>query len=192
MSLDTEIDDILDPLITAFSGELQIDLEGELVTVYISGDLQVVNWAGVPYEGPPSQVAVDFAQNRSATLVKGLDAETRERLRTTISNGIKNKRGVEGLARDIRKTFDSMTRARSQMIARTETANALGEAFLDRGDKLGITGKEWITAGDERVSLECQDNEGQGAIPIDQSFTSGPTHPPQHPNCRCALAPVML
>ncbi len=192
MSLESDIDALLDPMITSFSGSLQTDLEGELVSIYVAGDAQMVAWAKQPFEGPPAKAAVDFAKSRGSTLVKDIDTVTRERLRNTIANGIRNKRGVPGLARDIRKTFVDMSRYRSQLIAQTETANALGEAFMDRGKALGITGKEWVTVGDDRVSLECQDNEVAGAIPIDQAFPAGPMHPPQHPGCRCATAPVML
>ncbi len=192
MSLESDIDDLLAPLIAGFSGLLETELEGELVSIYVAGDAQMVSWAGQPFEGPPAKAAVDFARDRGATLVKGIDETTRERLRNTIAEGIANKRGVPGLARDIRATFADMTRHRSILIAQTETANALGEAFMDRGKLLGITGKEWVTAGDDRVSPECLDNEGAGAIPIDQSFPAGPMHPPQHPGCRCATAPVML
>ncbi len=192
MPLESDIDAILDPLIASFSGALRSDLGDELVSIYVSGDAQMVSWAGQPFEGPPTKAAVDFAKKRSATLIKDLDTVTRERLRTTIANGITNKRGVAGLGRDIRQTFTDMSRYRSELIAQTETSNALGGAFMDRGAKLGITGKEWITAGDDRVSPDCLDNEIAGAIPLAQAFPGGPMHPPQHPGCRCATAPVML
>ena len=38
---------------------------------------------------------------------------------------------------------------------------------------MGIQGKEWVTVGDDRVSDECQANEDQGVIPVNQAFTSG-------------------
>jgi len=192
MPLSKDIENILDPLIGAFSGSLKTNVQGELTTIYVSGDAQMVEWAGVPYEGPPATQAVSFAKTRGAQLVTQMDDETKRRLGQVISNGIQNKRGVPGLARDIRKTFTDMTKFRSELIARTETANALGEAFTDRGKELGVTGKEWVTVGDDRVSLECQDNEAAGVIPFDQEFPSGHMTPPQHPDCRCAAAPVMI
>ena len=192
MSLNSEIDDILDPLLATFASTLTSTIEGELVTIYVSGTAQMTEWAGLPFEGPPSKAAVDFARKRGAKLVTQIDEETRRRLRTTISNGIKNKRGVPGLARDIRKTFANMDKFRSELIAKTETADALGQAFMDRGKEIGVTGKEWVTVGDDRVSLECQDNEAAGVIPFNQAFPAGPMTPPQHPGCRCAAAPVMV
>lgn len=194
----SESKNILDPLLASFDKKLTTDIAGHLAETRISGTAEMVTWghtsAGIPiaYEGPPISGAIDWAGKHSATLVKGMNEETIDRLAHTISEGIKNKRGVPGLARDIKGTFADMTKNRSEIIARTETANALSEASLETMKDMGITGKEWVTAGDDRVSAECNANEGQGVIPVDQSFTSGPMAPPQHPSCRCAVAPARL
>lgn len=150
--------------------------------------------AGVPiaFEGPPSSEAIAWAKKHSATLVQGMNEETQKRLAHTISEGIKNKRGIPGLARDIKGTFADMTKHRSELIARTETANALSEASLESMEAMGINGKEWVTAGDDRVSDECSGNEAEGVIPTDQAFSSGAMAPPEHPDCRCAVAPARL
>ena len=42
---------------------------------------------------------------------------------------------------------------------------------------------------DESVSEECQANEEQGVIPMDEPFQSGDMHEPVHPNCRCSEVP---
>ena len=141
------------------------------------------------YEGPPMQQAIDYAREHTATLIKGLNDETREQIRGVIENAIKEKRGVDGLARDLRNQFDDMSKVRSKMIARTETADSLEQAFVDRAKDLGITGKEWVTHDPCDI---CQANEDTGVIGINDSFPSGDDRPPSHPNCRCALAPVML
>ena len=197
-SLGSETDGALDPILATFDKKLKADVAGHLINIRVSGNAEMISWgqtnAGIPiaFEGPPIQEAIDWAGKRSATLVKGMNTETKRRLARTISDGIKNKRGVPGLARDIRKTFDNMSIYRSQLIARTETSNALGQASLDRMKDMGIEGKEWITAGDERVSPECMGNEGEGVIPRDQAFGSGVMAPPQHPACRCAVSPAIL
>ena len=192
MTIKSNIDGIIAALLATFSARRLTAIQGELVSIYVSGTAQMTEWAGLPYEGPPAKAATDFAKKRGAELVTKMDQETKRRLGNVISEGIKNKRGVPGIARDIRQAFTDMTKYRSELISRTETANALGEAFTDRGKGLGVTGKEWVTVGDDRVSLECQDNEAQGVIPFDQEFRSGHMTPPSHPNCRCAAAPVML
>lgn len=190
MTQKQDIDAMLDALLAGFSRSLETTIDGELVTIYVSGTAQMTEWARLPFEGPPIKAATDFAKKRGAELVTQMDAESKRRLGTIISNGIQNKRGVPGIARDIRKTFTDMSRFRAQLISQTETADALGAAFMDRGKELGLTGKEWVTVGDERVSLECQDNEAAGVIPFDQAFPGGTMTPPQHPGCRCAAAPV--
>jgi hypothetical protein len=75
------------------------------------------------------------------------------------------------------------------MIARTETADALEQAFMDRSKAMGVTGKEWITHDPCPI---CEENGAEGVVPIDHIFSSGDERPPAHPNCRCALAPVMI
>jgi len=198
MPLNKDIENILDPILATFSETLESTLGGQLAEVYISGQAEMVTWGktkgGVPiaYEGPPIQGAIDWANKHSATLVKGLDEETKKRLAYTISQGIENKRGIPGLSRDIRTTFVDMSRHRSELIARTETANALSQASLDTMEDMGIDGKEWVTAGDDRVSEECEANENEGVIPVGQAFTSGVMAPPQHPDCRCTVAPARL
>lgn len=197
-SLGSETGNILDPLLAAFYEDLLTELNGYLVEIYMSGSAEMVTWgttqAGVPiaYEGPPIQQAIAWAEEHGAQLVTQMDEETRRRLAQVISDGIKNKQGVPGLARDLRQSFGNMSTYRSELIARTETANALSQASLDNMKDMGINGKEWVTAGDDRVSPDCQGNEAEGVIPTNQAFSSGLMAPPQHPNCRCALAPARL
>ncbi len=189
----------LDPLLAAFTDDLSVRLNGFVATAYLKGTVEMVEWgktkAGVPiaFEGPPMEKAVQFAKKHGAKLVTEMDIETKRRLADVISMGIENKRGIPGLARDIKGTFEDMTRFRSDMIARTETANALEQAFLDTAKDMGIGGKEWITSGSEfSQNDECGENEAEGIVPLDHVFGSGHEAPPAHPNCECALAPARL
>ena len=196
MTLNVDIGDFLDPIPRTFSDSLQIRIQGHLATAYIRGSAQMVEWGRtkltdrpVFYEGPPIQDAMDYASKHTATLIKGLNDETANRMRTVISNAIKEKRGIDGLARDIRKQFNDMSRVRSQTVARTETCDALENSFMDRAKDLGVTGKEWIVTDPCPI---CEANGNAGIIPINDLFPSGDLRPPAHPNCRCALAPVIL
>ena len=198
MPLQDEIGEILEPLLKTFDEKLEADVAGHLATIHFSGSAEMVSYGktklGIPitFEGPPISQAVSWAEKHSATLVKGLDEETKRRLAHTISQGIENKRGIPGLSRDIRSTFTDMSRHRSELIARTETANALSTASLDSMKDMGIEGKEWVTAGDDLVSEECLGNEAEGVIPVNQTFSGGVMAPPQHPDCRCTIAPARL
>ena len=199
MPLDKDIKNVLDPLLASFDETLETTISGHLTETYVSGQAEMITWgktkAGVPiaYEGPPVSQAVDFAKTRGATLVKGMNEETKKRLAHTISQGIENKRGIPGLSRDIRQTFGDMSKHRSELIARTETANALSTASLDSMADMGIEGKEWVTSGSVfSQEDECGENEAQGVIPVGQAFSSGHHAPPAHPDCECAVAPARL
>lgn len=194
----SDIDDIIEPVLMVFRTQLRARLLSHAVTCYLNGSAQMTSFGhtlrGIPitFEGPPIQDAINFANEHAARLVKEIDLETRDRLAKTISDAIKEKRGIDGLARDIRNEFDDMGKVRSKLIARTETANALSSGSQERMIAMGVTGKRWITVGDSLVSDECRANEAEGAIPADEIFSGGVQHPPQHPNCRCVIAPVML
>jgi len=198
MPLEKDVANILDPILATLDKKLKASVAGELAEIHISGTAEMVTWGktkgGIPiaYEGPPIQGAIDWAGKHGAELVTQMAEETKRRLAHTIGEGIANKRGIPGLARDIRNTFGDMTKYRSELIARTETANALSQASLDSMEDMGIDGKEWVTAGDDLVSDECLGNEAEGIIPYNQVFSGGVMAPPQHPDCRCTIAPARL
>lgn len=190
--------DWLDVVIKSFESDLLHRVSRSLAMIYFSGSAQMISYGktalGMPnwYEGPPVRAAVEWAENYCAGLVTKMDIETKSRLAKVISDGINNKRGIDGLARDIRKEFTDMSRDRAEMIARTETNQALSKASLDRMKDMGIEGKEWVVIGDDRLCEICEGNEAQGVIPVNQPFQSGHMNPPGHPNCRCALAGARL
>ncbi len=195
----SEIDDFLNPILIAFTDNIQSRLNGYAVSAYLRGSAQMIQWGRTKltdmpifYEGPPIQQAIDYANKHCAKLVTQMNQETKDRLAKVISDSIENKRGIPGLARDIRKEFDDMTKYRSKVIAQTETNDALSAASLDRMKDMGVSGKEWVTVGDDRVSEICMGNEAAGIIPVDQPFPSGHMRPPGHVSCRCALAPAIL
>jgi len=198
MPLNRDVDNILDPILAHFDDTLTADISGHLTTIYSTGSAETISWGktkgGVPitYEGPPISQAVDWAKERGATLVKGLDEETKKRLAHTISQGIENKRGVPGLARDIRNTFTDMSKYRSELIAKTETRQALFSASHDRMVDMGIDGKEWVlgSGGAEGNCEYCQANAAAGVISVTEEFPN-----PEgdiHPGCTCAIAPARL
>jgi len=197
-SIGSETRGFLDPLLATFDDTLTTTVNGHLSETYLSGQAEMITYGktkmGIPiaYEGPPISAAVDWAKERGAWLVTNMNAETKKRLAHTISQGIQNKRGIPGLSRDIRTTFADMSKYRSELIARTETANALSQASLDSMADMGIEGKQWITAGDSDVSEECLGNEAEGIVPVNHVFSGGVAAPPQHPDCRCSLAPARL
>jgi SPP1 gp7 family putative phage head morphogenesis protein len=191
-SIEGDAGKVLDPILKILNVGLGTKIVGHLTTTYVAGSAQMMKYGGLAFEGVPSTKAINWAEKHAAKLVTEMDEETKNRLAKVISDGIANKRGVAGIGRDIRKEIQDMSVYRGKLIAKTETATALGQAFEDNGEEMGIDGKEWVTAGDDRVSDGCRENEAAGVIPFDQAFPSGHMTPPRFPGCRCACAPAKL
>lgn len=86
----------------------------------------------------------------------------------------------------------AFSRSRAETIARTEMARADGAGMYIGWEESGlVSGKEWITAEDDKVSAPCRANGDAGAIGLHDYFPSGDLMPPAHPNCRCAVVPVL-
>jgi len=193
-----DIEPILDQVLAHFSADIEAEIAGLQAQTYISGQAEMITWGktkgGIPiaYEGPPIKRAIDWAENHAAKLVTQMDEETQRRLANVISDGIKNKRGIPGLARDIRNDIENMSKYRSELIAKTETRKALFQASQDNMEDMGIDGKEWVlgAGGAEGNCDLCLGNAAVGVIPVKNEFPS-----PQadiHPGCTCAIAPARL
>ena len=159
----------------------------------------------------PNDRAVDWALDRSAEMIGmkyvdgglvpnpnaewRIDEYQRDTLRQTISLSIEEGWSNDKLAGEI-QADNEFSDARAELIARTETAqadmqgNAIAYVAAQEGGIRLL--KRWITAGDELVSEDCQDNADAGDIELDEPFPSGAEWPPEHPNCRCDCAPISL
>jgi SPP1 gp7 family putative phage head morphogenesis protein len=135
------------------------------------------------------QLAADYARVRAADLLRvdgdlNLANLTRERVRALTARAIERGESLQALAKSLREDF-AFSRSRADMVARTETATALGQGQRQVAAQRGDDEKRWFSQGDERVTAECRANEAAGWVPIDQPFPSGRDTIPQHPRCRC-------
>jgi SPP1 gp7 family putative phage head morphogenesis protein len=113
-------------------------------------------------------------------------------MRYIISQGLTDGLGVDEIGRNLRKYFDDMSVARAKTIARTETGRlvslATNEAYRQSAF---VTGKEWLTARDDRVRPEHQLNDRK-VVAVDGIFPNGESYPGEKSiNCRCAIAPAI-
>ena len=131
--------------------------------------------------GPGDPRAAAFAEETAARLVTGINEETRRRMAALVGRGIRDKLGVPGLGRAIRRKLLQMTRFRSELIALTETNNAVSNASFNRYKQQAIQFK--TTGLGPNPCPICIANHAQGPIPIDQPFQSGHQHPTFHPGC---------
>jgi SPP1 gp7 family putative phage head morphogenesis protein len=77
--------------------------------------------------------------------------------------------------------------ARALTIAITEQNRAMSLAAMENYKNGGIEKVEWSGANPCDI---CAPNEGQ-VVNTGDAFESGDTEPPVHPNCRCAVLPVI-
>jgi SPP1 gp7 family putative phage head morphogenesis protein len=77
--------------------------------------------------------------------------------------------------------------ARALTIAITEQNRAISAATIERYSDAGLDQVEWASANPCDL---CAPNDGQ-IVTLGDDFNSGDSQPPVHPNCRCALLPVI-
>jgi len=134
--------------------------------------------------------AAQYANTRTATLVRGINEETRRRLRGLIARGVQDGLGGPELGRLIRRELVDMGRRRATLIANTELNDAFSQASLDRMGARGVAGKTTVLS--HNPCPICVGNNGQGAIPLEQNFQSGHGRTPFHPDCQCTLVAARL
>lgn len=139
-----------------------------------------------------SEGAKKKLEDRSQFFIQSMLNTDYDELKTIITQGMKDGAGVDQIGRNIRQYFDDMSVARAKTIARTETGRLVSDATNEAYNQSAVvTGKEWLTAGDNKVRDEHRANAG---IIVDKNgtFPSGEHYPGEHTiNCRCALAPTV-
>lgn len=144
--------------------------------------------------------AVKYLDAVGANRVTRIDADTRDRLRRIVRDGLARGDSYAKTADVIRDTFRGFStpsplrhiRDRAELVAVTETGNAYTAGALIQARRIRDLDfrveKRWLTAGDMRVDdLICRTNERAGWIDVDDDFPSGHDGPTGHPGCRCAV-----
>ncbi len=107
----------------------------------------------------------------------------------TVATGLNAGVTPARLSRDLRTNITA-SRKQAEAMMQTEIIRAHSEAQLNLYRQAGATGvavqAELMTAGDDRVCVECLDLEAMGAIPIEEARGLVPVHV----RCRCGWIPV--
>lgn len=136
--------------------------------------------------------ARDWAREQAAELISGIDETTRDDLRRIIADGLDDNIGLDEIA-DAIEAATGFDEDRADLIARTEISNANSTAAVEgykaaRDEGVNVM-KEWLV--DDEPCAICEANAAQGPIDLDEDFESGDDSPPAHPNCECAVSPVV-
>lgn len=98
-----------------------------------------------------------------------------------IALGLDAKRSAKNIMNHVASPSRALT------IAITEQNRAISYATSVRYREAGVQQMEWLVFDPCKI---CAQNANQ-VVNIGQQFASGDQRPPAHPNCRCALAPVI-
>ncbi len=93
---------------------------------------------------------------------------------------------AEDIDRKSTRYADKTHRRRAQTIARTEAARAQNIGYAQGMEDLGVTQLEFSATIDDVTSAECQFLDGKKF-----SISEAKDIIPVHPNCRCAMLPVV-
>lgn len=141
--------------------------------------------------GEAQRLAGVYAETRGARLLR-LDGDmnianlTRARVNTLVAGTIERGDSLGTLSKSLRNDF-AFSPKRARLVARTETATALGQGQQQAAKSKGFSEKSWVTQGDALVVDVCKVNEAVGWISMSDPFPSGIDTIPQHPNCRCTV-----
>lgn len=127
-------------------------------------------------------------------LMKDVADEVFDTVKGTLKEGIDAGDSTADLASRVKEKFNDISKGRSTVVAKTETAVMYGAARHESMKQAGIQYKEWLTAHDDRVRDAHMEADGQ-IVGIDEPFNVGgeelahPGDPDGSPenviNCRC-------
>ena len=117
--------------------------------------------------------------------IQGINRTTLDRIGTRLANAL--AQGLPPSEVDLSDFFDDSERALA--IAQTEMSRAVATASRQLYEESGVELVEWIVA--DPCDL-CQENADVSPIRIDDTFPSGDTEPPAHPNCVCDISPYVV
>lgn len=133
---------------------------------------------------------LEYTAKEAAWLVTQVTDTTKASVRAALEAGIEAGESVPDIAKRIRESDAAFGKARSELIARTETTRVTNGAQRDSLSDYAATEaatvtKSWLTARDARVRDHHAALDGE-KVGIDETFSDG-SEAPHEPNCRCTL-----
>ena len=143
--------------------------------------------------------------------LQSVTEDAADAVRDVLTEGLAEGVNPREMARRLTKEVRTIQHTQAEVLARTEVINSYSDATLDRYERAGVDGVsvsgEFATADDSRVCPICEAIEGT-TYGTDEmrnatfSFESSesepdrlegtyPVKPPVHPQCRCAILPVI-
>lgn len=155
--------------------------------------VRIVNWATWRAGNRPAALLLRPPRgladllDRSNVTIQGVNNTTLDRIGTLLSRALAKGATPKSVQDDIEDLLGDSERALN--IAQTEMSRATAVASRELYQDSGVELVEWLVA--DPCDL-CQENADVSPIRIDETFPSGDTEPPAHPNCVCDIAPYVV
>lgn len=153
-------------------------------------------------------LVAEYISDYSYKFAQGVNEYTVGMLQGAMTTGMSEGLGMDGIAKLIMDVFDTCTKYRSLLIARTETIRASNggaeAAYMQSGV---VEGKEWLVTEDDLTCPLCNRMAGKVKRLNENYFNLGDkllaegttmvfdyedvSFPPLHPSCRCTILPVI-
>lgn len=124
--------------------------------------------------------------NRGVT-IQGINGTTMDRLGTVLARAVAKGWSPSEIKDEVADLIDADSE-RALTIAQTEISRAVTTASRQLYEESGVELVQWLVA--DPCDL-CQENADVSPIGIGETFPSGDTEPPAHPNCVCDIAPYV-
>ncbi len=136
-------------------------------------------------------LAVEYIEKDKILALAKMSQTTKDELRPVLLEAIKTGQSHQELSATLSNKF-LFSKTRAKMIA----VHEIGDAY-EQGNYIPMQDaqaegyevmKKWLTVGDSRVTPSHRQNQGDGWIPLDKTFSgTGDERAPasNNPNCRC-------
>lgn len=185
---DLEIQDAVNDNIVPLSKKIGQALADFFIIVFNMGGQDFLNKHNIPatFELENERI-VEAVKSAASTAITGIDQTTADWITGKISSGRADGLSNADIADSIRSQVPDTYANRAEAIVRTETSNMVGQSENITAVNNGASHKEWVVVDDGNVCPICEGNESAGQIGIAESFPSGDSQEPAHPNCRCIV-----
>jgi len=157
-----------------------------------------------------SPEVIEAMKNRAFTVASVVNAKTLQKLQDQLVIGMQEGESIAAIQKRLRSTYKKWDRVRAARVARTEVIHAYNDGKIAAWSESEVVeGKEWNASGDacpfclemngkvlplngayhelgSEMNAEYQGQQIRMAFNFEQI-----NGPPLHPNCRCALIPVV-
>lgn len=166
--------------VSIYNAAIEASSTGAIRNLAVELDIEAAAHAGTTF-------ARQYLLKRGFTqLAADIDETTADRMANAVAAELEGGGTYDDAVRAIKDTFQSMKDSRAETIAKTELADAYNQAMLSSAKESGDLLKTWNLDGEGCEEI-CQPNAEDGAIGLDEEFSSGDDAPPAHPNCDCSI-----